>query len=79
MLQVTATDFKSNLGKYFSLVNQEEISITKNGVEFAVLTAPKPHRSVIDDLIGVIDDDGLSVKQLREERRKTLSIRRCPQ
>ena len=70
MIQVTATDFKTNFGKYLGLVNKEEILITKNGEGIAILIPPKPRPSVIDELIGVIPNDGYTVKQARAERRK---------
>jgi prevent-host-death family protein len=70
MIQVTATDFKSNLGKYLNLVNREDIHITKNGMDVAILIPPKPQPSVVDELIGVIPDDGYDVKQAREDRRR---------
>jgi antitoxin (DNA-binding transcriptional repressor) of toxin-antitoxin stability system len=69
MIQVTATDFKTNFGKYLNLVNKEEIHITKNGVDVAIFVAPKPPPSVIDELLGVIPDDNYTVKQARQERR----------
>jgi len=69
MIQVTATDFKTNFGKYLNLVNKEEIHITKNGVEVAILVSPNPLPSVVDDLLGVIPDDNYTVKQARQERR----------
>ena len=70
MIQVTATDFKTNFGKYLNLVSENEIHITKNGNAIAILIPPKPRPSVIDDLLGVIPDDGYTVKQSREGRRK---------
>ena len=70
MIQVTATDFKSNLGKYFALVDKEEIHITKNGVDIAILIPPRQQPSIVDELIGVIPDDGYNVKQARTDRRK---------
>jgi prevent-host-death family protein len=54
MIQTTATEFKTNFGKYLTMVGREEIQITKNGVAIAVLTAPKPARSWVDDITGVI-------------------------
>ncbi len=69
MIQVTATDFKTNFGKYLNLVSKEDIYITKNGMNIAVLVPPKPQSSIIDELIGVIPDDGYNVKQARAERR----------
>ena len=70
MMQVTATDFKTNFGKYLNLVSENEIHITKNGNVIAILIPPKPRPSVIDELLGVIPDDGYTVKQSREERRQ---------
>ena len=69
MLQVTATDFKTNFGKYLNLAGKEEIHITKNGINVAVLIPPKARASVIDELIGVIPNDGYTVKQARADRR----------
>jgi len=70
MIQVTATDFKTNFGKYLKLVEENEIHITKNGVAIAILIPPKPRPSVIDELLGVIPDDGYTVKRSRDERRQ---------
>ena len=68
-MQVTATDFKTNFGKYLSLAKKEEIRITKNGVDIALLVPPKPQPSVVDELLGVIPNDGYTVSQARAERR----------
>jgi prevent-host-death family protein len=68
MLQITATDFKSNLGKYLSLVKREEIHITKNGEDIAILVAPKPKTSWVDAIIGIVPDDGSDIKQLKADR-----------
>ena len=67
MLQVTATDFKTNFGKYLNLAGKEEIHITKNGVDVAILVPPRPQPSVIDELLGVIPNDGYTVKQARAD------------
>jgi len=69
MIQVTATDFKTNFGKYLDLVGNEEIHITKNGVNVAILVSPKPPPSVVDDLLGVIPDDNYTVRKARRDRR----------
>ena len=70
MIQVTATDFKANFGKYLTLAGKEDIHITKNGADAAILIPPKPKPSVIDEITGVIPDDGYTVKEARAERRK---------
>jgi len=71
MIHVTATDFKTNFDKYLSLVSKEEIHITKNGIDVAILISPNPPPSVVDELLGVIPDDNYTVKQARHERRLT--------
>ncbi|MCL1857681.1 MAG: type II toxin-antitoxin system Phd/YefM family antitoxin [Oscillospiraceae bacterium] len=70
MMQITATDFKANLGKYLSLARREEIHITKNGTNIAVLTAPKSKESWVDELIGIVPWDGedIDIKQFKAER-----------
>ena len=70
MIQITATDFKANLGKYLSLVGREEIRITKNGRDIAVLSAPKNKTSWADDLVGIapaIEAD-FDIKNFNAER-----------
>jgi len=68
LIQTTATDFKMNLGKYLTMVGREEIHITKNGVAIAILTAPKPNKSWVDDITGVIAGSDADAKQIKRER-----------
>ena len=68
MVQVSATEFKINLGKYLDLASREDIHITKNGMDIAVLSAPKAKRSWVDDLIGIIPDTGIDEKAYKAER-----------
>ncbi|MDH7579140.1 MAG: type II toxin-antitoxin system prevent-host-death family antitoxin [Bacillota bacterium] len=66
---VTATEFKSNIGKYLSLVGKEDIIITKNGKQIARLTDIKDGKKTItDSLIGIIPDAGIDLKAARRER-----------
>jgi prevent-host-death family protein len=67
MTRVTATDFKQNLGRYLLLVKSENVHITKNGEDIAVLTAPKPKRSWVDDITGIIDGD-IDERQFKSDR-----------
>ena len=60
MIQTTATEFKANLGKYLVLAGREDIHITKNGMDVAVLTAPKAKSSWIRDLTSVPPDFSMS-------------------
>lgn len=65
---VTATDFKTNLGKYLALVNQEDVYITRNGKYIAKLV--RSDDKVVDSLIGVLSDApaDITAKSIREER-----------
>ena len=68
MIQTTATDLKMNLGKYLSLARKQDIHITKNGADIAVLTAPKSRNNWVDELAGVIPNEDIDVKQYKTER-----------
>lgn len=67
---VTATEFKTNLGKYLELAVSQDIFITKNGKNIARLTGPSVNKlAVLDNLVGIVpQDDGLDEKAIREER-----------
>ena len=65
---VTATEFKTNLGKYMELAMHQDVFITKNGKNIARLTSPTVNKRVaLDALVGVVpvqpDEDAI-----REER-----------
>jgi prevent-host-death family protein len=68
MIQVTATEFKTNFGKYLSLAEKEDIRITKNGKSVFKLSAEND-KSWLDELVGIIpgvvDED---LKKLETER-----------
>ena len=51
-MQVTATEFKLNLGRYLELVHAEDIWITKNGKTVAKLI--NPNVSAVDSIAGVL-------------------------
>ena len=68
MIQITATDLKSNLGKYLSLAQRSEIYITKNGKNIAVLAAPKEQQNWVDDITGVIQNAEIDAKKFKGER-----------
>ena len=63
---VTATEFKTNLGKYLSMVTEQDIYITKNGKSIAKLTNPAVDKvAVLDSLVGILPPDA---SDIREER-----------
>ncbi|MDR3601567.1 MAG: type II toxin-antitoxin system Phd/YefM family antitoxin [Desulfosporosinus sp.] len=67
---ITATEFKTNIGKYLTLVNEEEIIITKNGKGIAKLSSLKEDKvKMVESLFGIIPND-MTLEQAREERLK---------
>ena len=67
-MSITATELKSNLGKYLLLSATEDIYITRNGKVVSKLTNPFQERvDVARSLFGIIPD-GMTLEQAKEER-----------
>ena len=64
---VTATEFKTNFGKYLDLIAHEDIFITKNGKTIAKVV--NPHVSAVDSIRGILNgiSDDINPDSLREE------------
>ena len=55
---VTATEFKTNLGKYLEMATSQDIFITKNGKSIARLTSPAVDKlALLDDLVGIVPEE----------------------
>lgn len=67
---VTATEFKSNLGKYLELAARQDIFITRNGKSIARLTSPTIDKlTILDNLVGIIPaQEAADEETAREER-----------
>lgn len=70
---ITATEFKTNFGKYLELVSlsQEDIFITENGKTVAKVSNPRV--SAVDRISGVLEGlvpDDLDRTDIRKERLK---------
>ena len=65
---VTATEFKTNFGKYLDMVSKEDIFITRNGKTVAKVV--NPQISAADSLRGMLKDDPADTDSdsIREER-----------
>ena len=65
---VTATEFKTNFGKYLDMVTKEDIFITRNGKTIAKVINPQV--SAVDSLRGMLKNvpSDLDLDSLREER-----------
>ena len=65
---VTATEFKNNIGRYLSIVADEDIFITKNGKNIARLSRTTQDKvELAKSLFGIIPSN-TSLKQAKEER-----------
>ena len=68
-MQVTATEFKLNMGKYLSMASRHDIFITKNGQRIAKLTNPSPDRvAMLDSLVGIARGADISLDDIKKER-----------
>ena len=67
---VTATEFKTNLGKYLEMATSQDIFITKNGKSIACLTSPAVNKlALLDDLVGIVPQEtAMDENTIREER-----------
>ena len=67
---ITATEFKTNLGKYLEIAASQDIFITKNGKNIARLTIPAVNKlALLDDLVGIIpESQTMDEDTIREER-----------
>ncbi len=69
-MSITATELKSNLGKYLSLAETIDIFITRNGKVVAKLTNPNQNRvKMAESLFGILSDD----RTLEESKKERLS------
>jgi len=69
-MQITATEFKMNMGKYLSMAGKRDIFITKNGQRIAKLTNPPPDRvAMLDSLVGIArTDEDMTLEDIKKER-----------
>ena len=66
---VTATEFKTNFGKYLDMLRSEDIFITRNGKTVAKMV--NPNVSAVESISGMLAGklaDDYDAKMLREER-----------
>ena len=67
-MNITATELKTNFGKYLDMVDKEDIFITRNGKTIAKIV--NPQISAVDSLRGMLKDipSDVDLDSLREER-----------
>jgi len=67
-MSITATELKSNLGKYLLMAATEDVYITRNGKTIAKLTSPYQNKlDIVDALYGSIPAD-ITLEEARAER-----------
>lgn len=67
-MSITATELKSNLGKYLMLAATEDIFVTKNGKVVAKISNPYQDRvDIAKSLFGILPAD-VTLEEAREER-----------
>lgn len=53
---ITATELKTNLGKYLDSVEREDVLVTKNGKIVARITRPEDNKfELLDSLVGCLE------------------------
>ena len=69
-MTITATEFKSNLGKYLEMVPDEDILITKNGKIIAQLSKPQFNKlAVLRGLVGIAaSENEITLDEIKSER-----------
>lgn len=69
-MTVTATELKTNLGRYLELAALQDIFITQNGKNVARLTSPSIDKlSILDSLVGIIPpQESIDENTIKEER-----------
>lgn len=68
-MRVSATEFKMNMGKYIERAAVEDIIITRNGKDVALLTNVEgKKKDALKSLRGIIKGAELTRGQIREER-----------
>lgn len=68
-MRVSATELKMNMGKYIERATVEDIIITRNGKEVALLTNIEgKKKDALKSLRGIIKGAALTRDEIREER-----------
>ncbi|NPV27413.1 MAG: type II toxin-antitoxin system Phd/YefM family antitoxin [Firmicutes bacterium] len=66
---ITATELKTNIGKYLQLAETQDIIITKNNKPIVKLTSLRENKlNILNDLVGIVKDDGYTLDDARKDR-----------
>ena len=75
-MTITATELKTNLGKYIKIAEKEKVMITKNGKIITMLCPPNAEDklSSLKSLKGITADNPISLDDIKSERLKRQCI-----
>ncbi|WP_026487300.1 type II toxin-antitoxin system Phd/YefM family antitoxin [Caldanaerobius polysaccharolyticus] len=66
---ITATELKTNIGKYLKLAETQDIIITKNNKPIVKLTSLRENKlDILNSLVGIVQDDGYTLDDARRDR-----------
>ena len=66
---ITATQLKTNIGRYLDTANSEDIYITRKGKIVAKITKPTDDKAaLLDSLVGIAAGVDMALEEIREER-----------
>jgi len=68
-LIITATELKTNIGKYLRLAETQDIIVTKNNKPIVKITSLCENKvDILNDLVGIAKDNGYTLDDARKER-----------
>jgi len=66
---ITATELKTNIGKYLQLAETQDIIITKNNKPIVKLSSLRENKlDILDSLVGIVQDNGYTLDDARRDR-----------
>ena len=70
MMVVSISEFKTNMDKYLELATEQDIFITKDGKNIAMITSPTVNKlPALDSLIGIVSESSdIDIETIRDER-----------
>jgi antitoxin (DNA-binding transcriptional repressor) of toxin-antitoxin stability system len=66
---VTATEFKTNFGRYLDTVTREDIYVSRKGKVIAKISSPANEKlAMLDSIVGIAGGMDISLSDARNER-----------
>ncbi|MDR3281187.1 MAG: type II toxin-antitoxin system prevent-host-death family antitoxin [Synergistaceae bacterium] len=66
---ITATELKTNIGKYLNILHEENIYVTKKGKVVAKISDPVEDKvTLLDSLVGIIPENAMTLDEAKRDR-----------